>query len=162
MNRNTAVIENFYSAFQRLDYRTMNSCYSDDIMFNDPVFGVLQGDVAKSMWEMLCKSAKDFTLTYSNILLLDDEYATCNWTARYTFSKTKRPVINQIKAHMRLIDGEIVEHTDQFDLWKWSRQALGFPGLLFGWSGYIKNKVAIAARKNLEEFIAAKNALVTE
>jgi ketosteroid isomerase-like protein len=154
MGDNKAIIERFYSAFQRLDYATMQSCYSNDVLFNDPVFGILEGPEAKAMWEMLCRNAKNFSLTYSNIQLLDDEYATCNWVATYTFSKTGRKVINNIKAHMRIQNGEITEHTDQFDIWKWSRQALGLPGILLGWSGYMKNRIRANAHRNLERFMA--------
>ena len=153
MNGNALVIERFYSAFQKLDYTTMQSCYSDDIIFNDPAFGILEGPEAKAMWEMLCKNAKNFSLSFSNIQLLDEEYATCDWVANYTFSKTGRKVTNKIKAHMRLQDGMIIEHTDQFDIWKWSRQALGIPGWLLGWSGYLKNKIRHNARKSLEKFM---------
>jgi len=153
MNGNAQVIERFYSAFQKLDYTTMQSYYSDDIIFNDPAFGILEGPEAKAMWEMLCKNAKNFSLSFSNIQLLDEEYATCDWIANYTFSKTGRKVTNKIKAHMRLQDGMIIEHTDQFDIWKWSRQALGLPGILLGWSGYLKNKIRNNARKNLQKFM---------
>lgn len=131
----------------------MQSYYSDDIIFNDPAFGILEGPEAKAMWEMLCKNAKNFSLSFSNIQLLDEEYATCDWIANYTFSKTGRKVTNKIKAHMRLQDGMIIEHTDQFDIWKWSRQALGLPGILLGWSGYLKNKIRNNARKNLQKFM---------
>ena len=153
MNQNEQIIERFYSAFQKLDYATMQSCYSDDIIFNDPAFGILENGEAKAMWEMLCKNAKNFSLSFSNIQLLDEEYATCNWVATYTFSKTGRKVVNRIKAHMKLQDGKIVEHTDQFDIWKWSGQALGLPGILLGWSGYMKNKIRYNARKSLEKFM---------
>ena len=156
MNNNQQIIQRFYTAFQQLDYTTMQDCYSDNPVFSDPAFGLLQGEEVKAMWEMLCKNAKNFSLTYSGIQLLDDEYATCNWTATYTFSKTGRNVINNIKAHMRIENGKITEHTDKFDLWKWSRQALGLPGLLLGWSAFIANKVHKNARTNLEKFMAAK------
>lgn len=155
MNNNQQIIERFYKAFQQLDYTTMQSCYSDDVLFNDPAFGLLQGADAKAMWEMLCKSAKDFSLSFSNIQLLDEEYATCNWVATYTFSKTGRKVVNNIKAHMRIVNGKIIEHTDQFDIWKWSRQALGLPGLLLGWSGYMKNKIRVSSHKSLEKFMSS-------
>src|SRR6187551_2706193 len=114
MPTNADVITKFYSAFQKLDYQGMNNCYSDDIVFNDPVFGLLRGDEAKAMWEMLCKNAKDFSLSFSNIQLLDEEYATCNWIATYTFSKTGKKVVNNIKAFMKLKDGKITEHSDAF------------------------------------------------
>ncbi len=156
MDTNTAVITKFYSAFQKLDYETMNNCYSDDIVFNDPVFGILRGDEAKYMWEMLCTNAKDFSLTFSNIELLDDEYATCNWVATYTFSKTGRRVVNNIKAYMLLKDGKIIEHSDAFKISKWAAQALGLKGVLLGWSGFMKKKIQNNARKNLVNFIEQK------
>jgi ketosteroid isomerase-like protein len=154
---NADVITKFYTAFQQLDYQTMNSCYSDDIVFNDPAFGLLRGVEVKYMWEMLCKNAKDFTLTFSNIQLLDDEYATCNWVASYTFSKTGRKVVNNIKAFMRLKDGIIIEHSDAFKLSNWAAQALGFKGVLFGWTGFMKRKIQQNARKNLIAFIEKKS-----
>ena len=157
MSNNEELINKFYTAFSKLDAATMNSCYSDDIVFFDPVFGLLRGHEAKSMWEMLCKNAKDFSLTFSNIQLLDEEYATCNWVATYTFSKTGRKVVNHIKAHMKLKDGKIIEHSDAFKLSKWAAQALGWKGELFGWMGWMKKKIQNNARKNLIAFIEKKN-----
>jgi hypothetical protein len=149
MEANKQLIERFYNAFQKLDYSVMQDCYSAHPIFNDPVFGIIEGDDVRAMWKMLCKNAKDFSLTYGNIQLLDEEYATCNWTATYTFSRTRRRVVNNIKAHMRIQQRKITEHTDYFDFWKWSRQALGITGLLLGWSGYLKHKVRINALRNL-------------
>lgn len=156
MEVNKQVIENFYTAFQQLDYTAMNSCYSDEIVFSDPAFGFLRGEEVKYMWEMLCKNAKDFSLTFSNIQLLDDEYATCNWVATYTFSKTGRKVVNHIKAFMKLKDGKIIEHSDAFKLSKWASQALGLKGALLGWTSFMKKKIQQNARKNLTDFMAKK------
>lgn len=156
MADNSAVIERFYSAFQKLDATTMNDCYSDDIIFSDPVFLTLRGDEVRSMWEMLCKNAKDFTLTFSDIELLDEEYATCRWVANYTFSKTGNKVTNHIKAFMRLKDGKITEHSDAFRLSTWIAQALGWKGVLFGWTGFMKRGVQNNARRNLLKFMKGK------
>ncbi len=156
MDGNEQVIRRFYSAFQQLDYKTMQDCYAPGAVFSDPVFGLLQDAEPGAMWEMLCKSATAFSLSFSDIRLLDEEYATCEWVASYVFSTTKRPVVNKIKAYMRIRDGKITEHTDKFDLWKWSRQALGLPGILFGWSNFIQGKVHRTARKGLDAFMAAK------
>ena len=123
MPSNEDIVNRFYSAFQRVDYKTMNACYADDIIFSDPVFGALKGEEVRAMWEMLCKNAKDFSLTYSNITLVDEEYATCNWVATYTFSKTGKKVINKVRANMKFADGKIIEHSDGFSLHKWSAQA---------------------------------------
>jgi ketosteroid isomerase-like protein len=156
MNNNQQVIERFYTAFQQLDYATMQDCYSDDIVFNDPVFGLLKGEEAKAMWEMLCKNAKDFRLSFSNIELLDEEYATCNWIASYTFSKTGNKVENKIKAYMKFSEGKIIEHSDAFRLSTWLAQAMGWKGVLFGWTGFMKRAVQKSARKGLDGWLRAK------
>ena len=156
MNPNEELVNKFYTAFQKLDFETMNSCYSEDIVFFDPVFGFLRGDEVRSMWEMLCKNAKDFSLTYSNIKHLDDEYSTCEWVATYTFSKTGKKVVNRIKANMLFTDGKIIEHSDAFSLHRWSSQALGFTGWLLGWNRFFQRKIQNGARKNLVKFMEGK------
>ena len=156
MEGNSALIEKFYTAFQKLDYAVMNSCYSDDIVFSDPVFILLKNDEVRSMWEMLCKNAKNFSLNYSNIQAVDEEYYTYNWTATYIFSKTGRKVVNHIKAFMRIKNGKIIEHSDAFRLSTWISQALGWKGVLFGWTNFMKRKVQRAARKSLNHFMERK------
>jgi ketosteroid isomerase-like protein len=156
METNKELIEKFYTAFQKLDYQTMNDCYSEDIVFSDPAFGVLKGKEVRAMWEMLCKNAKDFSLAFSEIVLLDEEYATCKWVATYTFSKTGRKVVNKIKAYMKFYEGKIIEHSDAFRLSTWIGQALGWKGVLFGWTGVMKRAVQKNAKKNLENFMAKK------
>jgi len=156
MQTNEAVITRFYTAFSQRDAAGMNACYAPDIVFSDPAFGLLEGEEVRAMWEMLCKNAKDFSLTFSNIQLLDEEYATCNWTASYTFSQTGRKVVNHIKAFMRLKDGLIIEHSDAFKLSKWAAQALGWKGELFGWTNFMKKKIQKNARRNLEKFMEGR------
>ena len=156
MNNNTQMVEKFYMAFQQLDATAMNNCYSDDIIFFDPVFGLLKGEEAKSMWEMLCKNAKNFSLTFDNIVALDEEYCTCDWVATYTFSATGKTVINKIKANMRFAGGKIIEHSDAFSIHKWSKQAFGTIGILFGWNSFFQNKIKYKAKKNLLQFMQAK------
>lgn len=156
MDKNEELITRFYMAFQQLDHKTMNSCYSDDIVFFDPVFNLLERNEVKCMWEMLCKNAKNFELVFGNIVKTDEEYYTCEWMATYTFSKTGRKVINKVKAFMRFADGKIVEHSDGFSVHKWSMQALGFTGWLFGWNRFFQNKIKNQARRSLNAFIAGK------
>jgi len=158
MSDNKQIIEKFYTAFQQLDYKSMQNCYSDDIIFSDPVFLLLKGNEAKAMWEMLCKNARDFSLSFSDIELIDHEYATCSWTASYTFSRTGRKVVNNIKAFMRLRDRKIIEHSDGFRLSTWAAQALGWKGVLFGWTGFMKRGIQKNARRNLAYFMQSKNA----
>lgn len=153
---NQEVVTKFYSAFQKLDYATMQSCYADNAVFQDPAFGDLTGEEVKAMWEMLAKNAKNFSLVFSDIKSEDDEYITCKWVATYTFSATGRNVVNKIQAYLRIQDGKITEHTDYFNFWAWSRQAMGLSGWLLGWTSYFKSQVRSKARGNLQKFMAQK------
>ena len=153
MTSNEQLIDKFYSAFQRLDAAAMNECYSEDIVFHDPVFLLLRGDEVRSMWEMLCKRAKDFSLNYSDIKSVDEEYYTCNWVANYTFSATGKKVTNRVKAFMRIQNGKITEHSDAFRLSTWMAQALGFKGYWLGWTGFMKRAVQKKARLNLTTYM---------
>jgi hypothetical protein len=72
--------------------------------------------------------------------------------ASYNFSKNKRPVVNRISAQFYFQDGLIIRHTDDFDIWKWSKQALGLTGYLFGWTGFMQNKIHTNAILSLRKY----------
>jgi len=155
MNINEEVITRFYSAFQKRDYKTMKDCYDENVVFYDPVFEDLVDSEVTLMWEMLCKRATDLSIEFSDVKA-DDEFGNCIWTARYTFSKTKRKITNRIKAHMRFRNGKIIEHSDEFRLSNWCKQALGLPGILFGSFAWFQKKVKRSAQQNLYDYIVAK------
>jgi ketosteroid isomerase-like protein len=149
----TELINRFYTAFQKQDWQTMNSCYHPEATFYDPAFRNLNSKEVRAMWHMLCLNARDFSLTFTDVAA-NEKTGQCLWVATYTFSKTGNKVINRIAAAFEFKAGLIVKHTDTFDLWKWSRQALGVSGLLLGWSALVQNKVNDNARKSLARFIA--------
>ena len=152
---NSALITRFYQAFQRLDAEAMVACYSDDIVFSDPAFGTLRGKDAGDMWRMLTTRAKNFTLTFDSVKA-DEHSGAAHWVATYLFSQTGRTVINDIQARFVFRDGKICEHHDTFDLWRWSRQALGTTGLLLGWTPLVQGKVRQQALKGLRAFQAGR------
>ena len=152
MHQNKELIERFYTSFQKLDWRGMHECYHPKVFFYDPVFEDLDAARVKAMWKMLCLQARDFSLEFNKVEA-DQEYGSCQWKATYTFSKTGRKVVNRIKAHFKFHEGKIIEHMDDFDLYTWSRQALGAPGWVMGWSSYLKNKIRKTAKSNLERFM---------
>jgi len=133
----------------------MQDCYADKVIFYDPVFEDLVDDEVKLMWEMLCKQAADLSIEFKNVHA-DEEYGTCDWRASYTFRKTGRNVVNYIRAHMRFRGGRIIEHTDQFKLSNWCKQALGFTGVLFGAMGWFQHKVRRSAQQALYDYIVAQ------
>ena len=140
MHPNQQLLTSFYEAFRQKDYATMQACYADTAVFNDAVFQNLDATHVRNMWEMLIKRGKDLELTYSNIEA-NDTTGSADWTATYTFSQTKRRVVNHVRANFTFENGKIVNHTDRFDFYTWSKQALGLSGLLLGWTGFMQKKV---------------------
>ena len=61
-------------------------------------------------------------------------------------------MINEIHSKFAIRDGLIVEHTDTFDFWRWSRQALGLKGWLLGGTSFVQDKIRKEARKGLAEY----------
>jgi ketosteroid isomerase-like protein len=151
---NDELITRFYAAFDRRDGAAMAACYKPDAHFHDPAFGDLSGTQAGAMWRMLTGRAADLHVELAEHAA-DDTTGSARWIATYTFAQTGRKVVNDIQARFRFADGLIAEHIDSFDFWKWSRQALGPPGLLLGWTPMLRAKVNKQARAGLDEFMAA-------
>ncbi len=147
------IIEEFYDAFYNLDADRMVKCYHKDIIFEDPAFGILKGEKAKNMWRMICNSqkGKGFKITY-NVQPFELNNAKAYWEAFYTFSQTGRKVHNIISASFVLKDGLIIKHTDNFNLHKWAKQALGLKGFLLGKTKFFKKKLNQQTNKLLNEY----------
>lgn len=144
------LIETFYSAFKNRDYQTMAGCYHPDATFKDEAFE-LQGSEIGAMWHMLCERGTDMEMSFS--VTEEAGKVRAHWEPRYTFSQSGRHVHNIIDAEFEFKEGKIIKHVDHFNFWRWSRQALGAPGLLLGWSSMLQNKVGVMANKSLQSFI---------
>jgi len=145
LHPNAATIARFYSAFAALDAAAMTACYAPAASFADEVFTLQGRDNIGAMWTMLCAASAangpgQWRLEVANISA-DDLRGSADWQAWYRFSATGRAVHNRIHASMRFRDGLIAQHQDSFSFWAWSRQALGLPGLLLGWSPFLRAKV---------------------
>jgi ketosteroid isomerase-like protein len=153
---NKTLITRFYEALNRKDYTTMQQMYADNASFSDSVFVNLNSKEVRAMWEMLLTSAKDLTVVVSDIKATDDT-GECKWEAFYTFTATGRKVHNIIFANFVFSHGKIVKHTDRFDLYRWSKMAFGFSGLLLGFTGFFQNKVRMTALSRLHKFMEKKS-----
>jgi hypothetical protein len=161
MHVNEASIARFYTAFANLDADTMASCYAEDVAFDDPVFSLRGRRETGGMWRMLCAATQArgrdaWRLEFKDIQA-DASSGRARWEAHYRFSATGRLVHNIIEARFTFKpDGLIASHHDHFDFWRWSRQALGTPGLLLGWTPFLRAKVRAQASANLNKFLAGK------
>ncbi len=144
-----ATLDRFYTAFQNLDGKAMQACYAPKARFDDEAFSLEGREEVGAMWRMLCDAVRDkgraeWRLEYRTTA------STAHWEPRYRFSATGRLVHNIVDADFSFDpDGLILTHRDHFDFWRWSRQALGMPGLLLGWSGFLRRKVRQQAAKGL-------------
>lgn len=151
MHANAELITRFYTALSRLDGAAMAACYADDATFSDPVFPGLKNGEPGKMWRMLTTRGKDMTVVFDGIEA-DDSSGKAHWVATYTFSGTGARVVNDIQARFTFKNGKIATHRDQFDLYKWMRQALGLKGLLLGWLPPVQAKLQKTARAGLDAF----------
>ena len=133
----------------------MVACYAQEVTFSDPVFPALKGDAARGMWRMLCARGKDLRLEFSAVQA-NESRGSAHWEAWYTFTSTGKPVHNVIEATFTLSSGLITSHVDRFDLYRWSRQALGPMGALLGWTPLLQNKIRRTAARSLEAFLRPK------
>ena len=157
MHPNAQLIEDFYSAFAKRDTVAMIACYHDDIVFEDPAFGKLQGDRAKAMWEMLIDRGQSSTTIIASNIKADDTKGTASWVANYVYGLNERKVENHIQASFEFTDHKISKHTDIFDMWKWSRQAIGPAGYFLGWSSFMRTKIRKTTETALDRFMQNRN-----
>lgn len=148
------VIVSFYEAFGRGDVETMAACYHPEAHFSDPVFPDLNGPEVMKMWRGLLGRSTDLAVRLgehgaSGAVDTGPGEGHAHWTATYTFGATGRPVVNEVDARFGFEDGLIRDHRDSFSFWRWSRQALGAPGLILGWTPPLRARVQRDAAKLL-------------
>lgn len=164
VHHNAKLITKFYTAMQHRDSEVMASCYDDKVHFSDPVYPSLDGENARDMWRYLMGAVDPvhWHVAISDIEA-DDNIGSANWVATYKFSKTGHMVVNNVRAKFIFNKaGKIIDHRDKFDLYWWTRQALGWVGFFLGWSAFVQNKVRGEAAKGLEIYQKKQNKKAVE
>ena len=123
----------------------MNNFLAENIIFEDPAFGILKGEKVKMMWQFLTEQAKDFSLQFE-ILNISSNKVLSTSTVSYTFSATKQTITNVITTTFTVENDKIVHQVDDFDLKKWSKQAFG--NTLGGIGGGFLFKIAFQKKSN--------------
>jgi len=153
MHAHESLIESFYGSFQKGDGEAMAACYHPEATFSDPVFPKLSAAEVGAMWRMFCSGEVEVTVEYRDIVC-DETGGRGHWEAHYPFRTTGRGVHNCIDATFTFKEGRILSHVDAFPFWKWTRMALGAPGLLLGWTPLLRKKIQSVAKSNLAAFMA--------
>ena len=101
---------------------------------------------------LLSRSDGNIKIHFS-IVDVNDQQGKVEWVAEYFYGKKKRKVVNKVSSTLLIDDGKIIQHTDSFDLWSWTRQALGLPGYLLGWTSFMRNKIQGMTKVRLDEYL---------
>lgn len=160
MHPNQTRLDDFYAAFARLDADTMASFYAPDAQFHDEAFSLRGHEQVSGMWRMLCDATKArgevWKLAYSGIEA-DAQHGKAHWEADYCFGQPGRPVHNVVDGVFQFDErGLIAHHHDRFSFWAWSRQALGAPGMLLGWTPFLRRKVEAQAAASLQRYLSTR------
>ena len=138
----------FYDAFSAANIDVLKQLYDKKLIFNDNIFVNLDYNETISMWSSLLVGNKNMSIKYE-IKKYSEKYVEVEWIADYLFTSTNRNVKNIILAKMEIDQGKIINHTDNFDFYKWSQMAFGITGALIGWTSFFKNKVRTEAYNKL-------------
>ncbi len=156
MHPHEQLLRQFYAALQNKDHESIRKLYHPEVEFYDHAFGHLGGKRASAMWHMLLSNISEespLEFRFTNIKA-DDTQGSGELEAFYNFSLTGRAVHNKIRGTFHFQDGKIIRQRDEFNFWRWSRQAFGFTGLLLGWTPFFKQKFQGEVNKRLDKFIA--------
>jgi ketosteroid isomerase-like protein len=153
MSGQVELIKNFYDAFHQRDWKTMGDCYADNARFHDPVFQELDAVQVRAMWRVLLERAENLEVRLNHIGVEGDRLQAF-WEARYVFGKTGRIVHNRVSAHFSFQSGKILTHVDDFDLWRWSAQTLGWTGRLLGWTVFVRSSLRDQAQGQLKRYLS--------
>ena len=156
MTANEQTIYDFYTAFQKRDIKTMQDSYADNAVFNDSVFRDLNSSQVKAMWQMLLSRGGNIKVQFRDIKE-EGGKVVAKWEADYKFTATGKKVLNKVNATFEIVDGKIVKHTDNFNFYKWAKQAFGGGGLLLGWTNFFVDRVRYTAHKKLEAYMKKTN-----
>jgi len=153
MNSNILLLNTFFKSLKHNEYHQLTDCYSDGAVYFDPIFGLLERDKLIALWEMLSKNAKGLLIEYGEVVSVDQEYYTCEWSITYQYPPTGRKVYSAIKSYFLIKDGKIEEHSNAYSIHDWSKQAIGFSGWLFGWNRFFQQSIKNKAQKALLKFM---------
>lgn len=117
----------FYDAFEKHDAAAMGALYANDVKFQDAIFQFDDKQGVTKMWTNLFKTDPNAKLKFT-VDSSSGDTVKGHWVADYHV--LGRPVHNEVSTQLKVKDGKIVEHHDDFSWKKWAPQA--FPaGKLF-------------------------------
>jgi len=151
------LIQTFFNSFAVRNFNEMSRLTTEDFLFFDPVFELLQSESVVMMWRVRYETSQEFKLTYSDIIDLGDGYYTVGYKINYLKNDSDRKINFVSKAHIKLEGNKIAEWSDAFSLHQLCIQEFGFMAWLFGWNRYYQSQYKKKAKRGFIEFINSQN-----
>ncbi|MFO0600771.1 MAG: nuclear transport factor 2 family protein [Myxococcaceae bacterium] len=121
------VVTQFYAGFESKNVDAMEKLYAPNLKFQDAIFKFNDSAGTTHMWRKLFQVDPNAKMKFT-LDSVDGPNVKGHWVADYHVNG--RPVHNEVSTTMKVVDGKITEHHDDFDWNKWAPQA--FPaGKLF-------------------------------
>jgi ketosteroid isomerase-like protein len=149
MNDNFSIIKSFTKAIEQKDITQLALSYSPDIIFFDPLFGLLKNDFVFNMWKFRFDNYINMKIEWGSIEDIGDDYFTVQWKLEFDSNETGRPVILKVKSHLRIINDKIAEQSDAYRLHQLLEQEYGIAGKLLGWNRLYQNRIKLNISKKL-------------
>jgi limonene-1,2-epoxide hydrolase len=130
------VVNDFYGALGKRDFKTMAQSYAPNVKFHDPLFGTLHGTKATmDMWKTSLSGIDPKTFKAEHTVQPnptrnpDGSYnVKVHWDAHYDVGLLrKHHVENHADSTFVVKDGKITSQRDDWSLNDWTKQA--FPGV---------------------------------
>lgn len=158
-NRLTAqTLERFFTALANRDAQGMAACYAYGARFEDPVFELQGHREIMGRWSLLfdhpAPAADVWTLSFHSLHTLHNR-GNARWEPTFVHLPTGRVVHNIVYSQFNFDDdGLITLQRDNFDFWRWARQAYGFLGLMMGWTPLLWDQARTQAHISLQDRLA--------
>lgn len=149
MNYKISIIKSFTKAIEQKNIAQLNLSYSPNIIFFDPLFGLLKNDIVFNMWKFRFDNYINMKIEWGSIDDIGDDYFTVQWKLEFLSNETGRPVILNVKSHLRIINDKIAEQSDAYRLHQLLQQEYGIAGKLLGWNRLYQNRIKINVSRKL-------------
>lgn len=146
-------LHRFFTALAARDTQGMLNCYAHGVRFEDPLFNLSGEREIMGMWALLFK-ADVWALEFHTVKTLNN-HGSVRWEATFRYTPTGKVVYNGVYSQFYFDDdGLILSQRDNFDFWRWARQAYGFMGLMIGWTPLMWDHAREQAEVSLQEVLA--------
>jgi hypothetical protein len=141
---NRSIIERLIRDLAQGQTDGLDALYADDARLVHPILGTLGRAQIEALWLGFIEKTTDLQI-YHDCQTIEAEFAGFDWSASFYFQPTGRFVRIDGKTVMSFHEGRIKRQTDFLNMRNFSRQLLGWRGLILsfvpGWRRFLEVEI---------------------